>query len=504
MSDSHGTGKNVSWRERLTSFLHRRDRGDVIVGDVGQEARGVVVGKNVIQIGTLVVPARLVVAVVAAFVGLVALSAFLAWSQVPDKMTGLFNIAVADFGEVDASGQVRPSPRGQAISQRLFKGLQIEFDNLPAKVRQDLQPQIWHDSLALTQKRATIGFIPGDTPQERARAVADKAKQINAHIVIYGNLPGSTSDAGFVPEIYVAPGAGLGVEADKTAGFYNPPGDIPVQLFDKASDPIASRSITIRLNSWTSSISLFTIGLMYDLLGYPGRALPVLQQAADEMTSTGGEGSEVLWYFIGRQNLWLRRDDEAQPAFELALRVKPDYARARLGLGDVFLGKAERQPSAERLNSPDLDRAIAEYEQALETIEPSLRVEALYALGGAFRLKGETHLNVGDYAAADAAFITATEYLSATIPALIREEKYRMLAQTYATLGIAYEEQGHSQIRQGNKEASRPLLEKARETYDLCIQQQAAAPTDSILADQVIKRLCIPYKKFVEDTLSGL
>ena len=504
MSESYGTGKNTPWRERLATFFRRRDRGDVIVGDVGQAARGVVVGKNVVQIGTLIVPARLVVAVVIAFVGLVALSALLAWSQVPDKMSGLFNVAVADFGEVDTSGHAHLSQRGQVISQRLFKGLQIEFDNLPANVRQDLQPQIWHDSLGPTQKRATIGFIPGDTQEERALAVAAKAKQINAHIVIYGNLPSSTSDAGFVPEIYVAAGAGLGVEADKTAGFYNPPGAIPVQLFDKTNDSIASRSITIRLNSWTSSISLFTIGLMYDLLGYPGRALPVLQQAADEMTSTGDEGSEVLWYFIGRENLWLRHDDAAQPAFEQALSLKPDYARARLGLGDVYLGKAERQPAAERLTSPELDQAIAEYNQALQTIEPSLRDEALYALGGAYRLEGETHLNVGDYVAADVAFIMATNYLSATIPMLAQEEKYRMLAQAYATLGTAYEEEGHSQLRQGNKEASRPLLEKARETYDLCIQQQAAAPTDSILADQVIKRLCIPYKKFVEDTLSGL
>ena len=85
MSDSHGTGKSTSWRERLASFLQRRDRGDVIVGDVGQEARGVVVGKNVIQIGTLVVPARLVVAVVVAFVGLVALRLFWHGAECPTR-----------------------------------------------------------------------------------------------------------------------------------------------------------------------------------------------------------------------------------------------------------------------------------------------------------------------------------------------------------------------------------------------------------------------------------
>jgi len=497
--------ENKHWRDRLLSFLKRKERGDVIAGDVGEGARGVVVGKNVVQIGTLIVPARLAIVLVVLLVGLVAGSAALAWNLwVPDRMTGLFNIAVAEFGQVDAQGQVRPSPSGQLISQRLFNGLRIEFDNLPFKVRQDLQPQLWHDSLGLIRKRARIGFVPGETREARAEAARQLARRINAHVVIYGNLPADGSGAGFVPEVYVSPGAGIDAEADKLVGVYQPTGAIPVQLLDKANDPSVRRSITIRLNSWTNEFSLFTIGLMYDLLGYPGRALPVLQQARDELASTGEEGNEVLWFFIGREAMWLKRDEEAQPAFEEAVRLNPNYARARLGLGDIHLNKAYSQSSAERTRSeaPDLEQAIAEYQRALEVAEPSVKVEALYSLGIVYRLKGETQLNLADYPAADSAFVTAIEYLSDTLDALKNTEQYRLMAQTYLSLGATYEDQGHAQLRQNNKEGSRPLFEKALASYSQCIQQQAASPADLILTDKIIGKLCKPYKKLVEEELA--
>jgi len=97
--------ENKRWQDRLSSFLRRKERGDVIAGDVGEGARGVV-GKNVVQIGTPVVPARLAVVLVALLVGLVAGSTFLAWNLwVPDRMTGLFNIAVAEFEQVDPQGK---------------------------------------------------------------------------------------------------------------------------------------------------------------------------------------------------------------------------------------------------------------------------------------------------------------------------------------------------------------------------------------------------------------
>jgi hypothetical protein len=91
-------------------------------------------------------------------------------------------------------------------------------------------------------------------------------------------------------------------------------------------------------------------------------------------------------------------------------------------------------------------------------------VEALYSLGIAYRLKGETLLNLADYAAADPAFVTAVEHLSATLEALKSTEQYRLLAQTYLSLGEAYEDQGHAQLRQNNQAGSRLFLNAIR-TY---------------------------------------
>jgi tetratricopeptide (TPR) repeat protein len=290
-------------------------------------------------------------------------------------------------------------------------------------------------------------------------------------------------------------------------GSYQLGGAIPPQLLDKLNDPIVGRSIKLRLNSWTNVMSLFSIGLMYDLLGYPGRALPVLQQAKDELISSTDEGSEVLLYFIGRENLWLKRDDEAQSAFEQALRAKPNYARARLGLGDVYLGKTESLSLTERLQQPDLERTITEYQQALvdtrSSNEAAVETEALFSLGSIFRLKGETQLNLGDYDAADSSLITAIDYVTSTLPTLKAGEQYRLLAQAYLTLGEAHEDQGHVRLRRGEKEASRPFFEEAYTNYGECVKQQDAAPADLILTDQVIAKQCAPYQKLVEEILSS-
>ncbi len=126
----------------------------------------------------------------------------------------------------------------------------------------------------------------------------------------------------------------------------------------------------------------------------------------------------------------------------------------------------------------------------------------MYSLGIVYRLKGETLLNLADYTAADSAFVLATEYLSSTLDALKNTEQYRLTAQTYLSLGATYDVQGHAQLRQNNKEGSRPLFEKALASYSQCIQQEAASPADLILTDQIIGKLCIPYKKLVEEELA--
>ena len=40
----------------LPSLPKNKKRGDTIAGTVGDDARGVAIGKNIVQIGTLVIP----------------------------------------------------------------------------------------------------------------------------------------------------------------------------------------------------------------------------------------------------------------------------------------------------------------------------------------------------------------------------------------------------------------------------------------------------------------
>lgn len=180
------------YKKLLGRFKHQK-RGDIIAGEVGAGARGVAVGKNIIQIGNLVIPVRLLLTLL---FPLIPILTALFWSR-PTEMTGSFNVAVAEFGQISPMGQVEPSASGQRLSEWIFKTLRDEYKSLPTV-------QIWHDNLDLTDKRVTIGLMRGNTPEERSKAAAALAQKINAHVVIYGNLDSNYNSAGFIPEFYVA------------------------------------------------------------------------------------------------------------------------------------------------------------------------------------------------------------------------------------------------------------------------------------------------------------
>ena len=78
-------------------------------------------------------------AAVAAAIVVLGLLAFIAFQVRPapvQPMTGAFNIAIADFGEIDpASGAVSKSPAGRAASQYVFKGLSDELQRAPRPCR---------------------------------------------------------------------------------------------------------------------------------------------------------------------------------------------------------------------------------------------------------------------------------------------------------------------------------------------------------------------------------
>ncbi len=500
--------------------------GDSITGSIGDNARGAAIGKNIFQniivIGTLKIPVLpllvliLLVLAAIAFFGLRLLG--------PAKMTGTFNLAVADFGQVDPSGRVTSSTLGSQVSQRLYQGLRIELEALSPADRANFQPQVWQDSLPVTQKRAKIGVIPGDTPQARWAAACRLAQNINASVVIYGNLPAGSSSDEFIPEFAVCDNPGLRLDADEIVGSHQLIRGLSLQLLGQLGQPGADLAVNMQVNSWTQILSLFSIGIMYDLQGRSDLALSTFQKARQDRGASSDSGAgEVLWFFIGREELILSNPAgaaaplpqdhsahlaNAQAAFQESLTLNPAYARSHLGLGSVYFSHAQDLSTQDRLKTSDLANAISEYQQALAGASTSagalIDVKARLGLASAWILQGEAQRDQGQLSQAADSFAQAVQAASESLHPLTDAQEFRVLAQAYLTLGEAYHEQGHLELLLGNKDASRAAFENASTNYAGCIRQKDAAITDQTLAEKIVASYCVPYKQSADASLAEL
>src|SRR6266436_4082983 len=97
---------NRNWLRRWLQRGRDQQASDMIAAQIGENARNVVVGKNVIQIGTLQIPMYLAVIIAAGVVISAASTLLFVLSPsgladlFPKRLAGQYNIAVADFGEI--------------------------------------------------------------------------------------------------------------------------------------------------------------------------------------------------------------------------------------------------------------------------------------------------------------------------------------------------------------------------------------------------------------------
>ena len=111
------------------------------------------------------------------------------------------------------------------------------------------------------------------------------------------------------------------------------------------------------------------LGLRDDLPGEPSEALALARDAERGVglfAESRGEGKEHLYYLKGRAALFMNNYTEAEEALQKALAANPDYARAQVALGSVYLDIAQTQQTPEeRLQNPsNLERAVASYQVA--------------------------------------------------------------------------------------------------------------------------------------------
>jgi len=522
MSEQRSPEKS-NWLTRLREWV-RPSRGDTIIANV-QDSRDVIVGKNIIKVGTLVVPA------VPVFIGIVVLLivvATLAYLRfVPDRLDrNSFGVAVAQFGELGADQHVITTDASQAFSRTVFVTLRDELEPLAKNLPGQLKPIIWHDSLFPLQIRRQIGVVAGTDAKGRRATAKQLANDLGAKMLIYGNLDTTQTPPMFTPEFYVETLSG---EADEASGRYQFGAPIPVRLSSLAgTDWAQSLTLTEAMNARQKVLTQIAIGLTYDLDGQHDKALATFQAALGAIPAEDRAGEEVVHFFIGREYLFLANNAQVQAEsltaqgkvadaqaaaariepllvnaeneFNLARKTNDTYARARYGLAAVYRLRTLRQSPPDRISQPAfLNRALSEYQIALNSAlqdgEVEIQIKVRVAIGTAYFLKGEAFLNRQDWQNALNAFDESIQRTEAELPKL--GDWVRSQGEAYLTLGNAYFEKGIVKEQMGDQAASQTAYREAIKKYSECIKLRAFEKT---LAEGAAAR-CERYQAQVQARL---
>lgn len=492
-------------RRRIVPRIVRQEQGGDSFITTIEEGKGVAVGKYFVQIGTLAVPVWplvLLLLVVAATIAVVAVR-----SLGPARMTGAFNVAVAEFGQIDQSGNVQSSDDAARLSQAIFQQLTTELNSLSDTVN----VLVWHDSLDLTKKRTRLGVVQGRTAEERMQAARQLAERIGANVVIYGNLATNESPVKFLPEFYFAE-HGKG-EMDELVGPHEFGKPVPVSLpFDVAGAPGALPA-TMKLASRGEALGWFVVGLALEYYGEYQPALEAFQRASQVRLWRDDEGKEIVYAFIGRENYLLERFDDAETAFQMAKALNADYPRAYLGLGNVRYKRAE-QIYQDNLSQGLSSEQLAEVENLLidatvhylraQELAPTMpgnkmQVKAHQAMAGAYRLLGDVSQSQGERELAQPYFDVAMEEYAASL-SLIEESDHLSLALTYLGQGVTRHLRGHGLVAQGQDAASLAEFQGALEDYGRCIDQAESEPANAYL-QELSEKYCQPYQRIVQEVL---
>ena len=508
--------------------------GDVNVANLGDGAQvdQIAVGRNILQakinIGSLVIPVRFLLALLAVAL-VIAIAAW--WIVTPDKMpseNGAFNIAVADFGVTDAQGNVSASSDASAWSKWMFDSLASESKQLP----QGLKVTVWHDSLFPFQERARIGLIQGRTIAAREQAAEQKARELNADLVIYGNFATDQPPGTFVPEFYLAKSRN---EADEMRGsqamgkpFVLPS---PVNPADQLTRKYLERNLTPR----AIALAWFVPGLLDDLAGNFENAYRMFDKGLNDVENfQDDQGKAVFYYFKGQEALFLSQFPEraraffgsenpgitgvdpalnaAADAFRRAQALDANYARAHFGQGSVLYQRANLiltntfPEDAARADVPALlQQAIQAHQRALELARNApgslMEQQATLQLGFDYYQLGRAALDAKNYADAERALQQARAQLLQGLDDT-PQEQYRIRAQVYGMLARTAYLMAQTRLAQNDRAGARAEFSNADSAFAKCVAESNLLVQDEYL--QNFKTACENGGKQVRAELEKL
>ena len=446
----------------------------------------------------------LVVAVLAALLAFDVISL-----RPPDRMSGRFNIAVAEFAVVDESGRLVESDGGRLVATNIGQALETEFADRP-------EVQVWFDSPELeSDHNVTIGVV--GLPPLPATTPAEASEALNADVVIHGDIRPEGAANALTLRFYLR----QQYKADfaQMIGVHEFTTDIPV------FDPNNPRDEALdRLEPLVTGLAWLSEGLRQEILGDQVEALVAFGRAAEFAPE-----SDVVQYFLGQEHLYSAQragSDESQlaaaeVAFTESLRLNPDNPRAAIGLGSVRFTRGQRllneaEARGEGSDPAALEAVRAETQAALDTYTSVARrgeqidvygvpVAGIARVGRAIalRLLAEAAFQGGDPAAAEGFIDQAIATLEDDVAALDTANDPRLPGQAYQALGSVYEWKAFLLGERGAADEAQSARDTALRYYNECVRQGEAFSFDTYLVERIVGQLCRPRIAVLQPTAGG-
>ena len=289
--------------------------------------------------------------------------------DLPEPMTGEFNIAVAHFGQGTKDG-LKESEIAAQISNLLFNFLDSEYNS----INFGFKVQISHKD---------IPVIEEDTEAERI------AKDINADVIIFGNVQIFEENAEFFPRFYIAERPAkvdfTGPSVTELAGISRLEAPINFALSDLSFQAPLNKELRNR----TNVLITFIKGLTY----FSGNKLEEAQKSFEECVSEAKrfgpfKGKEILYLLLAITNTHQKKYDSALANLAETFNINSEYARGYIARGNVFYLQTINDWSQNKL-----DQAANEYQKALKATDQPVGAyiteKANVSLGNIFVVKAQ-------------------------------------------------------------------------------------------------------------------
>ena len=278
-------------------------------------------------------------------------------TPIPPMSESGFNVAVAEFGQLDARGAVMASQQGRELANDVYAAVDSVAQELRAAgFDVEVRPP------ALTRR------VEGPDSPTRAADAQALADSMAADLLIYANLQATENGTVLQPEFYLS-NRKLPF-AEELGGQYE--FGRPLEAGDDvARNIVAAQLLTDSMKKRANALAKFAIALGYLALDRISEAQDYFAQSEQSggWVSADGrsQGQEILRLFQGNAALRQGQLEAAAGHFSAALAAEPRYARARLGLGLVkaALASGGGACQAGKVDPAGLRAAENEYKDAL-------------------------------------------------------------------------------------------------------------------------------------------